>query len=531
MKHKEDIGVLINEKLNQAQKSPSDDLWNKINTTLDKKKKKRRGFFIWFTAIGLLTLLSILHFGTSLFSLNETIDTKKEIVNGKSLERNSKDDNSEKQTKNKQTVIENSKNITETKNLTEESFSNNNSNKNPNNENITKQDVNLNANKNTQKTTSSSSKNPIKNTTDYKDKNVSNNNSTEKYSNDSNHKIEVSKKNTSEESINPTAISDKNKTEDNSNDSVSEKSSEVDNTPETALEKRLSERQKRKDSITKLREERKDSIAELRKPTEEILEKNEETENKDSISENENKGLKFNVTLIAAPQYSSVTNSGSMINQQLEELNTKGAFNFNYGVSLNFVGVKRMYSIGVLKTSISYQTLGVSILDPFYENIGGEMVLVYPESILDFGTLDKDASVSNSTLEEFKNDDNTIDLSQKMEYIEVPLQYTYFISEKRFGLQVYGGISGYFLTDNSLIAENNSGEKLAIGSVNNLSKISLSVNVGAGIYYTISKRFTAELNPTFKFLYKPTTTQSTKGNVLLFGIYTGIRMNLFSDKK
>lgn len=534
MKHKEDIGKLINEKINQVQKSPSDDLWNKINITLDEKKKKRRGFFIWFTAIGLLTLLSILYFGTTIFNPNEIINTKNEIVNQESSNSNLKDNKSEKQIEeSNQTIINNSKNETdriESKTLTNKSSSNNNSINKSSEEVVNKHDDILKSGKIIQKTKSNKSKESKSNTTDNKVKTVLNNNSTEKYSNDSNNKTVDSKKNTSEESINSETISDKNKT-DNSTNSVSEKSSEVNNTPETALEKRLSERQQRKDSIIKLREERKDSIAELRKPKEENSEKTEEAEKKDSISEIENQKMKFNVTLIAAPQYSTVTNSGSMINRQLEGLDTKGAFNFNYGASLNFIGVKRMYSIGVLKTSISYQTLGVPLLDPIYENNGGESVLVYPESILDFGTLDKGASVSNSILEDFKNNDNTVNLIQKIEYIEVPLQYTYFISEKRFGLQVYGGISGYFLTSNSLIAENNSGGNLTIGKANNLSRISLSLNAGAGLYYTISKVFTAELNPLFKYLYKPTTTESTKGSVLLFGIYAGIRMNLFSNNK
>ncbi len=534
MKHKEDIGVLIYEKLNQVQKSPSDDLWNKINTTLDEKKKKRRGFFIWFTAIGLLALLLILYFGTRIFNSSETIDTKNEIVNRKPSDSNSKDYKSENHIENNQTVFENSEvetNETEEITITDESSSNNYSNKNSNKKNVNKQVDNLNTENNIQNTTSNKLKKSKNNTSDNKVKTVSNNNSTKKHFNDYNNNTIDSKKNTLEKSINSETISDKNKTGNNSNDSVSEKSSDVNNTPETALEKRLSERQQRKDSITKLREERKDSIAELRKPKEENIEKTEEAEKKDSISGIENQKMKFNITLIAAPQYSTVTNSGSMINRQLEGLDTKGAFNFNYGASLNFIGVKRMFSIGVLRTKISYQTLNTSILDPFYQNIGEEMVLIYPESILDFGTLDKDASVSNSILEDFKNDDNTINLVQKIEYIEVPLRYTYFLSDKRFGLQVYGGISGYFLSDNSLIAENNSGEKLTVGKVNNLSDISLSLNAGAGIYYNISKIFTAELNPTFKFLYKPTTTESTKGSVLLFGIYTGIRMNLFSNNK
>jgi hypothetical protein len=232
------------------------------------------------------------------------------------------------------------------------------------------------------------------------------------------------------------------------------------------------------------------------------------------------------VTLIGAPQYSSLTNTGSLINSQLENLNAKGAFNFNYGASLNFVGNRYMYSIGILKTRISYQTMDATFLDPFSGMNNGEEALIYPENILDFSTIDIDSQIDYSKFDSFKNNYSSITLEHTIDYLEVPLQITYFLTEKRFGYQVYGGVSGYFLSKNTLVAENNAGEKLTIGSANNLSEVSLSLNAGAGVYYNISKTFTFEVNPSFKFLYNPTNTQSTKGSVLLFGIYSGIRINL-----
>ena len=46
MKHREDIGKLIQNKLSKAHKSPSEELWGKIDDSLEKERKKR-GFFIW----------------------------------------------------------------------------------------------------------------------------------------------------------------------------------------------------------------------------------------------------------------------------------------------------------------------------------------------------------------------------------------------------------------------------------------------------------------------------------------------------
>ena len=537
-KHKEDIGVLLKEKLSKAQKSPSDNVWNNINGTLDRDKRKKRVIFFWFT-IGIALFLSLLYLsiGTSLFNSHTTNKSEVEVETkngtGAGDNKNSikeiKTSNSEGKDKTEteveaeaETNNNDSTNFEDT-NFEKESISNNKSLSNKTENNLENQ------NGSTLESNSVSHKNnntKTGSTTKTNNQNIESKSGINNTTDTQNTSIVSGNKNANTSKISGTSLNKNNTIKDGDN-SNSDQISENKSSTNSELENRLKLREERKDSIIKVRTERKDSIAKLRAPKEELI---EEVEKKDSISEEKKEKFHLNFTLIAAPQFSAITKSGSMIHLQLEDLDTKGAFNFNYGTSLNFMGTKYMYSIGVLKTSISYQTLNIPILDPFYQIINGEEVLVYPKSILDFNTVNPDAFISYSTLESFKSTDGTIHLTQNIEYIEVPLQFTYFLNENRFGFQFYGGVSGYFLTDNSLIAKNELGEKLTIGKVNNLSEISLSANIGAGIYYKISEIFTAELNPSFKFLYKPTNTESTKGSVLLFGIYTGIRINLFSKK-
>lgn len=74
MKKKDDIGVLLKEKLAGIQKSPDAFLWNKINTTLDQEEKKRRRLmYLWFTGVGIGSLFLLLFvFSPSLTRNNAT---------------------------------------------------------------------------------------------------------------------------------------------------------------------------------------------------------------------------------------------------------------------------------------------------------------------------------------------------------------------------------------------------------------------------------------------------------------------------
>ncbi len=59
MEKENDIGTFFQDKLASGSKSPNDELWMRIEDTLDKEDKQRKGFFIfWLTAIGIPILLT-----------------------------------------------------------------------------------------------------------------------------------------------------------------------------------------------------------------------------------------------------------------------------------------------------------------------------------------------------------------------------------------------------------------------------------------------------------------------------------------
>lgn len=79
MGEKKDIGKLFENKLNKGKKAPKNTLWEKINTSLDEEKHRRkRIFYYWISGGVIITLLgAFLLFGNSDFlKINSTVTKK-----------------------------------------------------------------------------------------------------------------------------------------------------------------------------------------------------------------------------------------------------------------------------------------------------------------------------------------------------------------------------------------------------------------------------------------------------------------------
>lgn len=98
MGQKKDIGTLFKNKLNDAKITPKNSLWDKINTSLDEEKRKRkRILFYWWLGSGISVLLGLfLLFGTGIFlNQNSQIPLENNPLEQKPLLTSDKEHNDE----------------------------------------------------------------------------------------------------------------------------------------------------------------------------------------------------------------------------------------------------------------------------------------------------------------------------------------------------------------------------------------------------------------------------------------------------
>lgn len=249
---------------------------------------------------------------------------------------------------------------------------------------------------------------------------------------------------------------------------------------------------------------------------EKIKKKRKKQSEKDSTEIQKTNNPKWTVMAIGGPVLFEVSKKTSAIDQSLDGTETSGKLTFAYGVGVGFNLNENL--------SISYAAVRTK-LDYTVKNIPSSTTQDLSR-IHSFSAIAGQNKVTSEEFSAFTGNDETVNLRQEIEYIEMPLQLTYSLTDSRFGAHVFGGFSTFLLTEDAIYVENSRNEKLDLGSANNLSKINFSVNAGFGAYYKLSDKFTVEINPTFKYHFKLLDSASRNTSGFLLGFYAGIKYNL-----
>jgi hypothetical protein len=219
-----------------------------------------------------------------------------------------------------------------------------------------------------------------------------------------------------------------------------------------------------------------------------------------------------------APIYFSSTANGSPLDAKLENNDKNYAANYSYGIGVNYaVNKKLKVRTGVNRMSVDYDTNGIlyyqsssvnSKISNLNPNVPGSLIII--ESLKNV----------NSQFSKFQQKYEGT-LNQKMGYIEVPLELSYKIIDKKIGIDIIGGMSTLFLNQNEIFLQSNE-LNLKIGEANNLNSIHFSGNIGLGFKYGFLKKMEARIEPVFK--YQMNTFSNDVGNFkpYVFGVYSGI---------
>ncbi|MFT4802173.1 MAG: hypothetical protein ACI93N_001950 [Flavobacteriaceae bacterium] len=482
---KKDIGKAYNERLKNLEATPNENVWEKIQSSLETKKKNKILLF-WFRIVGTGLLILLLGGGIYKMSLKNSndpssIEKNETITPIKNNELLISDSN-----KNNHTKTDVKDNLNEDL-LNSDSISDSNSNLNLNSGIKNKTLKNHNStNKNISKSKYSESKNnldTLKNTNSLNKSNSNSQNSITNNSikNNSNNKIDNNLKNSKKYNF---TINSNNKVSENKINNTEKGNkitsdirnlSGIDNSISDLENKINLEKQLVKDSDSTFKKDtllvasKKDSL-----PKKKLLKKNSQWE----------------VGAYIIPTYFGSLSKVSSLGEILEDSEKQANITLSYRILGHFkLSEKLTLRTGFGNTKLSYTKLDATATDMNgeLENLGA-----FPGVSYDF------IELSEIYLADLLGTSSTVDFKQELTYFEIPVELIYRIPKNKIEWKIFAGSSFFKLSENKIIAESSKGSYY-IGGANNLSKYSYSVNLGAGFDYQVSDKVNLTLEPIFKY--------------------------------
>lgn len=243
----------------------------------------------------------------------------------------------------------------------------------------------------------------------------------------------------------------------------------------------------------------------------------------------ENSGGKWSVGANVAPVYFNSFGEGSPIHSSFVPNSKSGEINLSYGLSVAYsVGKKLNVRTGISKVEYGYVTNDVEFSSTFNASASDQIANInYTQTSENLFVSSKTSAnaLKNGDAFDFASFDNSSRdavMSQQFGYIEVPVELDYALIDKRFGLNVVGGLSTLFLMDNSVsIASGDLASE--IGTANNLNSVNFSTNIGLGVNYKFTPKLLLNVEPVFK--YQLNTFSNTSGNFQPYsiGVYSGLK--------
>ncbi len=539
MNERKNINNLFQEKFENHEVTPEEFIWKNIELKL-KEKKKTRIIPFWWKLSGIAAALVIGFFAYN--SLNTTNNNENSIVN---QEKNDKENSKDSVNKNTNPIVingsktitsDNSKTVSSDNNVNDVVIKETNSKSDGNNKTnskINKIDVKL--NNRTQVANSEINKKP------FVEPNKVSSNSDSQLVNNGSKKEKKRKTSLKLSNINSDSkiafeknndLNEKNKSNSASNNEVLVHQEIKEKEKNNSIDKVVNPSKENNSIVKNTTSDRKTTVL-TPKTDEPIIKKNDSTSiasvepnaleellnEKEKQTVTEQKINRWQVTSNVAPIYFSSTSNGSPLDSKLKE-NDKvySAENISYGIGVNYaINKKIKIRTGVNILNVDYDTNGIlyyqtptvsSRLSGLNPNVPGSLLVI--ESLSNVNTL------FNRPIQKFEGS-----LNQKLGYIEMPLEVTYKILDKNFGIDLIGGMSTLVLNRNEIYLQS-SELNLKIGEANNLNNVHFSGNLGLGLKYGFLKRLEARIEPVFK--YQINTFSKDAGNFkpFVFGVYSGL---------
>ena len=560
MKENKNIERLFQEKFKDFEVTPPDFVWENIQEKLHPKEKKRRMIPFWFKTTGIaasfIAIMSVvfLNINTDFKNTNSN-NNKNTVVNSETNEVN----------KNSNQNIENHK-----INTSESNINQNNSNSSFINETKNNSIVNTNSvNKSSgSKTDLKFNKNSIQKSNTYKTSNSfvsnhkkqSNTNSFKKNKtifNRSNYGIVINQNNktkstknslkvytsnseiihfnTSKNNASNSGIADINSiknsnfnsglTDINTFNSSNPTSKNNTNNNGILVENDLGNLDTNSTNIVAVEETKIDTTAIAtttieENPMEKLLREKETKK----VADEKEKWSKWAVNSFVSPIFFNSFANGSPISNEFASNEKTFNNSTSYGVGVSYNVNKRLsVKTGVSNLNLDYDTENIAFYSSFEDQSKISNTNIERNSNGKYLVLKHEKDISKSVIENqmIPSNQNSGKLNQKTQYVEVPLELSYAILNKKIGIAIKGGMSTLFLTENVISISGNDGN-MQIGKASNLNNVHFSSNVGLGLSYNFMKNFQVNVEPTLKYQINTFNKNAEDFSPYVIGVNTGI---------
>lgn len=235
---------------------------------------------------------------------------------------------------------------------------------------------------------------------------------------------------------------------------------------------------------------------------------------------------RWSISPNVAPVYFNTMGKGSSIGDDFVNNTKEGDINVSYGVAGSYaINDKIKIRAGINQVALGYNTDNVLVF-----NNGGATAVVPDGARLRNVSFDNNSnntsilsvqSIRLASAPEIVSSQQMSSLDQRLGFLEIPLEMEYSLLNSKLGLNLIGGFSTLLLNKNEVYSVLN-GERTLLGEANNLNSTSFSANFGVGLNYEVSKKLQLNIEPTFK--YQLNTFNNTSGDFrpYFLGVYSGI---------
>ena len=255
-------------------------------------------------------------------------------------------------------------------------------------------------------------------------------------------------------------------------------------------------------------------------PMEKLL---REKETKKVVDEKE-KRSKWAVNSYVAPVFFNSFASGSPLSEEFASNEKTFNNSTSYGVGIAYNLNKRLaIKTGVSNLNLDYDTENIAFYSTFEDQSKISNTNIERNANGKYLVLKHEKDVSKNAIENqiVQSNQNFGNLNQRIQYVEVPLELSYAILNKKFGVAIKGGMSTLFLTENEVSIKAPDGN-MQIGKASNLNDVHFSSNVGLGFSYNFMKNFQLNLEPTLKYQINTFNKNSEDFTPYVIGVNTGI---------